>query len=464
MPSPTSAAELETRYHALRAHFDSGATRTYKARRKALRALRDAIHAHEEELLAAMHADMRKPRFEAYMSDVGLVYKEIDLLLRHLKAWMRPVQLPTPLAVQVARTTLYPEPLGVVLVIAPWNYPALLLLMPLASAIAAGNCVLVKPSHEALHTAEVVEQIINRAFAPGHVAVAQGPGSSIGPQLIERFRFDHLFFTGSAPVGRKVMAMAAAHLTPVTLELGGKSPAIVDARVNIDKAAKRIAWSKYFNAGQTCIATDHALVHRSVMDPFLDRFSHHTLAFFGEDPRRSPDFARIINDRRFATVKSYLEQGRILLGGTHDATDRYIPPTVLLDVPLDAPVMQEEVFGPVLPVITWTDREEVLAIVQRNPQPLATYLFSDDTVTQRFFRERIAFGSGCINHCFLQFGVPDLPFGGVGRSGMGHSHGRRTFDLFSHQKGIVQASTLIDPGIQYPPYTAFKERVLRWVL
>jgi aldehyde dehydrogenase (NAD+) len=368
------------------------------------------------------------------------------------------------LAIQVASSAIHREPLGVVLIISPWNYPSLLLLSPLVGAIAAGNCAVVKPSNETQHTAAVIERIITEAFAPEHVAVVQGPGSSIGPALIERFRFDHIFFTGSPSVGAKVMAMAAPTLTPVTLELGGKSPAIVDRKVNVKLAAERIAWSKYFNAGQTCIATDHVLVHASVMEPFLDGLQESIRKFYGEDPQRSPHFARLVNAKRFATVRGYLEHGAVRYGGEHDEADRYIAPSVLTDVPLESPVMREEIFGPVLPVIPWNEREEVLALVQRNPFPLATYVYSSDSKAARYFIERIPFGGGCINHGMLQFGDPYLAFGGVGTSGMGRYHGRRTFEVFSHQKSIVTASTLIDHGLQLPPYTSFKEKILRWVL
>jgi len=448
----------------LRAHFDSGTTRSYAARRNALKRFYLSLRKHEEELLAAMHADMRKPRFEAYMSDVGLVYAAIDHALLHLRDWMRPQRVPSPLAIQVAESRVHPEPLGVVLIIAPWNYPALLLLSPLVGAIAAGNCALLKPSEDAPHTAAVVERIIAAAFDPAHVAVVQGHGSEVVPALMKGFRFDHVFFTGSPRVGRAIMSMAAEQLVPVTLELGGKSPAIVDRSADINKAAKRIAWSKYFNAGQTCIATDHALVHESVMDEFLDRYARFVKKAYGEDPQQSPDYARLLNNRRFDTVSAYLDQGERFIGGAADRTDRYIAPTLLTQVHLDSPVMREEIFGPVLPVIPWREPEEVLAIARRNPFPLAAYIFSSNRESQRFFRDRIAFGGGCINHCFLQFGPEDLPFGGVGFSGMGRYHGRNTFDLFSNRKGVVKASTLIDHGLQEPPYSKLKERILRLLL
>jgi aldehyde dehydrogenase (NAD+) len=453
-----------TRLQALREYFNSGATRTYAARRKALIALRAALKKYEEELLTAMHADMRKPRFEAYLGDIGLVHTEIDLALRHLKTWMQVERPSTPLSLQVATSEVRPEPLGVVLILAPWNYPVQLVLTPLVGAIAAGNCAVVKPSNEAPATAQVIEKLIAEVFAPEHILVVQGAGSEVGPKLIEPFRFDHIFFTGSPSVGKKIMAMAAPHLTPVTLELGGKSPAIVDASADVERAAARIAWSRYFNAGQTCIASDHALVHSRVMDRFLKALSASIERFYGKDPKASPDFARLVNDKRFNAVKGYLEHGTVFIGGATDASERYIAPTVLTDVPLDSPPMQEEIFGPVLPVIPWNDREEVLGIVARNPFPLATYVFSSDRSAQRYFTERIAFGGGCINHCMLQFGNAELTFGGVGYSGMGRYHGKATFDLFSHHKGLVHASTLIDHGLQYPPYAGWKEKLIRRVL
>ncbi|MBK8500187.1 MAG: aldehyde dehydrogenase family protein [Flavobacteriales bacterium] len=450
--------------HRLREHFDSGATRSHAARRDALRALKASIRKHEEELLEAMRADMRKPRFEAYMSDIGLVYAAIDHATEHLKEWMRPRSVHTPLAIQLARSETLLQPLGVVLIIAPWNYPALLLLSPLVGAIAAGNCAVLKPSEDAPATARVVERVIREALHDGQAVVIQGEGREVVPALMRGFRFDHVFFTGSASVGRAVLKLAAEQLVPVTLELGGKSPAIVDATADVKVAARRIAWSKYFNAGQTCIATDHALVHASVMEPFLEAFANRVRRFYGDDPQRSPDYARMIHQRRFQTVQAYLAQGDVRLGGITEEADGYIAPTVLTGVTLDSPVMREEIFGPVLPALIWRERDELKAILARNPQPLAAYLFSHDRPIQRWFKEELAFGGGCINHCLLQFGPHELPFGGVGHSGMGRYHGFDSFVLFSNHKGVVQASTLIDHGLQDPPYTKLKERILRRVL
>jgi aldehyde dehydrogenase (NAD+) len=321
-----------------------------------------------------------------------------------------------------------------------------------------------KPSQETPHTAQVIERIIAAALAPEHVAVVHGPGSIMGPLLIERFRFDHIFFTGSPAVGAKIMAMAAPTLTPVTLELGGKSPAIVDRKVKVKQAAARIAWSKYFNAGQTCIATDHALVHQSLLEQFVDEMARAIRRFYGDDPKQSPHFARLVNDKRFAMVKGYLADGRVRVGGQSDEGERYLAPTVMTDVSMDSKSMREEIFGPVLPVLGWTEREEVLDIVGRNPFPLAAYVYSSDRDAQHYFTSRIQAGGLCINHGMLQFGNSALPFGGVGTSGMGRYHGRASFDLFSHHKSVVSAATFIDHGLQYPPYGKGKERVLRWAL
>jgi aldehyde dehydrogenase (NAD+) len=462
--SLTTSAFQARELAALRDHFDSGATRPYRARRDALRALKSALKSHEEALLTAMQEDMRKPRFEASMADIGTVHGEIGHALENLGEWMQRTDVGTPISLWPASSTVHPQPLGVVLIVSPWNYPVVLALSPLVGAIAAGNCAVVKPSNEAPRTAAVLERIITDAFPKDQVLVVQGSGSAVVPPLIDAFHFDHIFFTGSTKVGRQILAQAAPQLVPVTLELGGKSPAIVDRRANIDLAAKRIAWSKYFNAGQTCIATDHALVHASVLEPFLDRFGKQIEAFYGPDPQRSPDYARMVNAKHFQRVRRYLADGKVRVGGQHDADTRYIAPTVLTDVPMDSPVMREEIFGPVLPVIPWREPEEVEALVRHNPTPLALYVFSKDRCVQRHFTERIAFGGGCINHCMLHFGDVDLPFGGVGTSGMGRYHGKASFDLFSHHQGLVRAGALPEPGVQYPPYAGWKERVLRRVL
>lgn len=463
-PAPFNARTALDAAHAHRAHFGTGATLSYQARRAALRALAGAVKRNEQAILQAVHADMRKPAFEGYLSEVGLVQEAIGHALHNLRDWMRPQEVSTPLSIQVAESKVYRQPLGVVLIVAPWNYPVLLLLSPLVAAIAAGNCAVLKPSEDAPHAAAVVERIIADAGLERWVTVVQGRGSEVVPALINGFRFDHIFFTGSPRVGALVAGMAAPQLVPVTLELGGKSPAIVDRTIDVKLAAKRIAWGKCFNGGQTCISPDYALVHADVLDEFVDAFARQIRSFFGDDPQRSPHFARIINERRFDVVKGYLAHGTVRVGGQHDAADRYIAPTLLTDVSLDAPPMREEIFGPVLPVLPWREREEVLLIVQRNPFPLACYTFSKSEDTIRFFNERIAFGGGCVNQTLAHFGNPDLPLGGIGTSGLGRYHGRAGFETFSHAKSVVRSSTWIDPGVQYPPYTSGKYSILRKVL
>lgn len=463
-PAPFNAKAALDATHAHRTHFATGATLSYQARRDALRALAGSVKKNEQAILDAVHADMRKPAFEGYLSEIGLLKQELSHTLQHLREWMRPQEVPTPLALQVAESKVYRRPLGVVLIVAPWNYPVQLSLMPMIAAIAAGNCAVLKPSEDAPHSAAVVQRIIADAGLQQWATVVQGAGREVVPALINGFRFDHIFFTGSARVGALVAGMAAPQLVPVTLELGGKSPAIVDHTSSVRMAAKRIAWGKCFNAGQTCISPDHALVHADVFDAFIDAFRDHIKAFFGDDPQQSPHFARIINARRFAVLKDHLAHGTVRVGGRHDAADRYIAPTVLTDVPLDALPMREEIFGPILPVLPWREKEEVLAIVQRNPTPLACYTFSKHEATIRFFNERIAFGGGCVNNTLAHFGNPDLPLGGVGASGIGRYHGRYGFDTFSHAKSMVRTSTWIDPGMQYPPYTRGKYTILRKIV
>lgn len=464
MAVPFDRSATLARLREQQAWYAAGHTRPLRARREALQALATLLTAQEGALLEALHRDMRKPAFEAYLSEVGLVRAEVRHALAHLREWAAPRRVPTPLALQPATSRIYPGPLGTVLIIAPWNYPLQLLLSPLVGAIAAGNCAVLKPSEEAPHTAALLERLLAETLPAGWVVTVQGPGQEVVPALLSDHRFDHVFFTGSPRVGTLVAEMAARKLVPVTLELGGKSPAIVDRSANVEQAAKRIAWGKFFNAGQTCVAPDHVLVHADVHDRFVQALTRQVKSFFGDDPQHSPDLARIVNDRRFEVLRAYLAHGTVQCGGQHDAADRYIAPTVLTDVPADAPVMREEIFGPVLPVLRWQRPEEVLAMVGKNPFPLACYIFSKDRRQQRFFRERIIFGGGCTDHVLLHFGSVELPVGGVGTSGMGRYHGRATFELFSHHKSMVHAGTRLDPAIQYPPYSNWKQRLVRLFL
>ncbi|TDW99978.1 aldehyde dehydrogenase [Dinghuibacter silviterrae] len=446
---------------AMKAFVDSGQTRPVAFRKQQLSRLKAALHRHEDALLEALHRDLRKPAVEAYATELGQVHQEITHTLRHLDAWARPDRRSTPLAFFPSRSVVYKEPLGVVLVIAPWNYPLMLLLHPLVGAIAAGNSVLCKPSEFAPATAVLIEQILGELFPPEYVGVLQGDGRLVLPPLLAQGRPDHIFFTGSIPVGREILSMAAPPLIPVTLELGGKSPCIVGPTVDLLPAARRIVQGKFINAGQTCVAPDYLLVHRSIKAAFLDAVLSQLRAFFGEDPRSSPDYARIVHAGRFAKLTGYLPQGRILHGGDHDVADLYIGPTLLDDVSPDSPLMEEEIFGPLLPIFTYDTTEEALAFIRARPWPLALYVFSSDRSFADFFLREVPFGGGCVNNTLVHFGNPSLPVGGIAYSGMGRYHGFESFRIFSHFKSVTRSGTWLDLRLKYPPY-AGKLRLFKW--
>lgn len=435
---------------AQRAFFESGATRAVAFRREALQRLRAALVAHEAQLLEALHEDLGRPATEAYASECGFVLGELDFALRRLEGWTRPRKVRTPPLLFPARSWIAPEPYGCALVIGPWNYPVQLLLVPLVSAIAAGNCVVLKPSELAPRSAQAVARIVAAAFAREHVAVVQGGAEAVRDLLAQRF--DYLFFTGGARVGRIVMEAAAQHLTPLTLELGGKSPCIVDADADLDVAARRIAWGKFMNAGQTCVAPDFVLAHASVHARLLERLAAVLRGFYGADARRSPDYGRIINAQHFDRLVRLLARGRIVAGGATDRASRYIGPTLLADVQWSDPVMQEEIFGPILPVLAFEDRDDAVARLRALPRPLALYVFSADARTQQEWLDRLPSGGACINDTVAQLLNPRLPFGGIGDSGLGAYHGRHGFDTFSHARAVVRRGNWWDLAAKYPPY------------
>jgi len=384
------------------------------------------------------------------MAEIGFLYTEIRHAVRHLRRWMQPRRVPTPLAIQPAVSWIQPEPYGQVLIIGPWNYPVQLLLAPLVGAIAAGNCAVLKPSELAPRTSEVVAGLIARTFPPEFVTVVTG-GVEVAQELLSR-RWDYIFFTGSTAVGRMVARAAAERLTPYTLELGGKSPCIVTADADLDLAARRIVWGKFFNAGQTCVAPDYLLVERPVMQSLLERLKGCIQRFFGPDPAASPDYARIVNQRHFDRLAGYLRNGQVAAGGQTDRDRLYIAPTLLVDVDWNAPVMQEEIFGPILPVLPFDDLEEVIGRLRQRPRPLALYLFTRSaTVRDRVFGS-LSFGGGCVNDTLVHLSNPHLPFGGVGESGTGAYHGRFSFETFSHRKAVLQSLPLGDPMVRYQPY------------
>lgn len=442
----------------LRAKFDTGDTRRYRWRLRQLEGIERFIEERETELLEALRADLGKSPTEGWVSELGFVLAEVRFAKKRLIRWMKPERVRTAPAMMPGRSFIYREPLGVVLVISPWNYPFHLLMAPVVGAVAAGNCVLLKPSEIAPHTSAVIARFVPEYVDGGAVKVMEGGVAETTALLAQRW--DHIFYTGNGTVGRIVMAAAAEHLTPVTLELGGKSPCIVDRTANLDVAARRIVFGKFYNAGQTCVAPDHVLVEDMVHDALINRLVSTIREFYGDDPKATPDFGRIINERHHARLTKLLSSGETVVGGQSDASERYIAPTILRDVKPTDPVMQEEIFGPILPVISVPTVDAAIAHVNRGDKPLALYVFSRDRRTQEHVIKNTSAGGTTVNHVWFHLGVPDLPFGGVGNSGMGAYHGRHSFETFSHQRGVLKKGFRIDPALGYPPYTASK---LRWI-
>ncbi|MCB0999086.1 MAG: aldehyde dehydrogenase family protein [Ilumatobacteraceae bacterium] len=436
-----------------RSAASSGRTRTREWRVATLRTVRELVVAHEGRILAALAADFGKPEFEAWATEIGFVLSDIDHTIAQLDRWMAPEKVPTPIAFQPGSSRIEREPLGVACVIAPWNYPVQLLLLPMVAAIAAGNAVVGKPSELAPATADTMAALVRELDDPAVALVLGGVDETT--ELL-RQRFDHILYTGNGRVARIVMRAAAEHLTPVTLELGGKSPTIVTASADLDIAARRIAWGKFLNAGQTCIAPDYVLVERSVHDQLVERIAARIREFYGDDPKRSGDYARIVNDAHFARLERLLAGATVAVGGDRDAATRYVAPTVLTGVSVDDPVMADEIFGPILPVIAIDSLDEAIEVVNRRDKPLALYSFSADDTDHEALVARTSSGGVCINGTIMHVSNPHLPFGGVGPSGMGAYHGKAGFDTFSHRRAVHERSTRVDPSLLYPPYTAKK--------
>jgi aldehyde dehydrogenase (NAD+) len=432
-----------------RAFMESGASRSRGFRRAQLGTLRDAIAAHEPLLLEALHADLRKSAYEAYATEIGLVLGEIDYARRHLGAWMKPRRRATPRLSWPSRGIIRPEPYGVGLILGPWNYPVQLLLSPLVGALAAGNSVVLKPSEFAPRTAAALDQLIRTAFPEECVTVVQGDRATA--EALLREKFDVIFFTGSSSVGRAVMTAAAQHLTPVTLELGGKCPCLVCSDAPLDLTARRIAWGKFLNAGQTCVAPDFVLAERSIRPALVGALTRAVREFYGEDPQRSRDYCRIINRRHHDRLVSYLGSGRIAHGGHHDADDLYLAPTLLTEVPWDAPAMQEEIFGPILPVLDFDRLDDALAQLRARPTPLALYLFTRNGRTQEHVLGATKSGGVALNDTVTHMVGPALPFGGLGESGLGAYHGQASFNCFTHYRSVLRRSPTLDPKLLFPP-------------
>ncbi len=460
--SVTPLAEIAPKVAAARAAFAAGATRPQSWRRATLERLRDLMNEREEQLLDALAADFGKPRFETWVTELGYIVSDINHSLAHLSSWMQPERVATPLAFKPGSSHVVPEPVGVACVIAPWNYPIQLLLAPMVAAITAGNAVVGKPSELTPHASATVSALIE-ALADPAIAVVQG-GVAETTELLAQ-RFDHILYTGNSRVARVVMRAAAENLTPVTLELGGKSPAVVSRNANVDVAARRIAWGKFINAGQTCIAPDYVLVERPVHDELVAAIGTHIKEFYGEDPEASADYARIVNEPHFHRLEKLMDSGTVAIGGNTDTDTLYIAPTVLTGITMDDPVMGEEIFGPILPVIAVDSMTEAIEFVQQRAadgdKPLALYAFSESDDENDRVIEGTSSGGVCVNGTLMHFSNPNLPFGGVGESGMGSYHGKFGFDTFSHLRGVHTRSTKIDPAMLYPPYTAKKQKLVR---
>jgi len=443
----------------LRSTFNSGRTRSIEWRLRQLDSIYKMLIDREDEILDALHVDVGKPRIEGWIAEVGFMVKEVEHTRKSLREWMKPERVPTPLVLQPGKSEVQRQPLGVVLVIGPWNYPFQLVLAPLVAAIAAGNTVVVKPSEVAPNTSALLARLLPQYLEPDAVAVVEGAVPET-TALLEQ-RFDHIFYTGNGTVARIIYAAAAKHLTPVTLELGGKSPCVVDRDVDLDVTARRITWGKFYNAGQTCVAPDYLLVHESVREPLLDRIRSTVRDFYGDNPQRSADYGRIVNARHHQRLSKLLSSGEPVTRIEVDEADRYMSPVVLRDVKADSPAMADEIFGPILPVLTYREPEEAVAFINERPKPLALYVFTDSDRVKDTILDNTSSGGATINHVWLHLGVPELPFGGVGESGVGNYHGRWGFETFTHRRGVLSKPLKIDPPIMYPPYDGVKARILR---
>ncbi|MCB9664321.1 MAG: aldehyde dehydrogenase family protein [Alphaproteobacteria bacterium] len=448
----TPVSDIEELLERQRRFFESGRTLTHAFRDEQLRSFESAVRKAEARIAEALWADLHKSETETWVVETSFVLGEIAHARKHLKGWMKPRRSIGPVVVQPARSAVYAQPLGTTLILGAWNYPFHLTLAPLVAALAGGNVAVLKPSELSPATSAVIAEVVAEAFDPAVVACVQG-GIHTGRALLQQ-RWDHLCYTGGPGVGKLVAQAGAEHFSRVTLELGGKSPCIVMPSANLETAARRIAWGKWINAGQTCVAPDYLLVHRAVHDDLVERLGKRVRTMFGDDPQDSPDYGRLVNARHFERVKALVDPAKVAFGGRNDPDERYLEPTILTKVTADDPVMQEEIFGPVLPVITVDGLEDAFDRVRQHPDPLAAYLFSEDAGEQDAFVQRLSFGGGCVNHATLHLADPDLPFGGIRGSGLGAYHGLHGFQRFTHAKGVLHAhsSTLLDLTVKYAPY------------
>ena len=440
--------------------FRTGVTRGVDFRIDMLKKFRKAIIENDELISAALKADLNKQPFESYMCETGLLLEEINFHIKRLKKWSKTRRVKSGIGQLPGKSYVCPEPYGVVLIMAPWNYPVQLCLLPLVGAISAGNCAVVKPSAYAPESSRVISKLIESAFPTGFVTAVEG-GRDANKALLDE-PFDYIFFTGSVAVGKTVMEAAAKRLTPVTLELGGKSPIIVDETANLPLAARRIAFGKVLNAGQTCVAPDYLMIEKSVEAPFIEEYKKALASFFPEGDMSG--MVRIINDKHFERVCNILDNsGHVVIGGARDAETRFIEPAVLTGVPVDSPAMQQEIFGPVLPVLPYEKLDDCIDFIRSRPKPLALYIFSENKMNQEKVLNSCSFGGGCINDTVIHLASSHMSFGGVGESGMGSYHGKKSFDTFTHYRSVLKQGKL-DVKLRYFPYKSGKEKITRMIL
>jgi aldehyde dehydrogenase (NAD+) len=443
---------MNTQLEALRQYFQSGATQSFDFRLLQLKRLKQAVLDNEHALYKALYADLKKTDEDAWATEIGFFLSELNYTIKHLKAWMEPNSVPTNLVNLPSTSYTIQEPLGVVCIIAPWNYPFQLLFTPLIGAIAGGNCVVLKPSEFAPATAAVMGKMIADLFPENYIMYLEGDGAEVLPPLLTENRFDHIFYTGSTMVGKIIYKLAAEHLVPVTLELGGKSPAVICSDANLRVAARRLANPKFSNCGQMCIAPDYILVPHALKDALIQELIIALQAFYGADAENSEHYGKIINDKQWLRLTSYLGDGKIVYGGKSNREKLFIEPTILTDVHPDAKIMQDEIFGPILPILTYDNREAALAIIQKNPNPLAFYVFTENKNDEAYWLTNVPSGGACVNNATMHITNHELPFGGRGYSGTGGYHGKLSFDTFTHTKSVLKTPTWIDPSFKYPPY------------
>ena len=447
----------------MRKYYNSGVTRRYNFRRQQLLTLREAILRSETEFNRALYKDLRKTPEEAWVTETGLLLQEINHTLKHLKQWMRPERVGTNLLNLPSVSYVHPSPKGVVLIIGTWNFPLQLLLIPFVGALASGNCAVLKPSEYAPATAAVIAKVIAEVFPKQLALVVEGDGAELVPSMMTDFRFDHVFYTGSSPVGKSVYQMAARELVPVTLELGGKNPCIIEKDADLKVAARRIAVGKFTNAGQMCVCPDYLLAHADIKDKLIDLIRTNIATFYGSHLASGFGYGKIVNEKRFDKLVSYLSEGRVVAGGEHDRSKLFIAPTILDNVSLNASVMQEEIFGPILPVFSFRTDAEAVNIIDRNPNPLSFYVFTGSSRKEKEWLEKTQFGTACVNNAAWQFTNHHLPFGGIGHSGTGAYHGKHSFDTFTHMKAIMKTAVWFDPAVKYPPLKG-KLKLLKWLV